>query len=130
MPTDPLQLTLAVLEYALVFGGAGLTLWLLFNARQRQRWLGPRALPPLALAPAEFALGAGLIFLSGFGCSAVTQVLLGRFLAKAPDHTGLELFAYGVANYGGALVGWRLLFPYVLRLWQIGSSLPPPPPPP
>jgi membrane protease YdiL (CAAX protease family) len=128
MPTSPLQLTLAVLEYALVFGGAGLTLWLMFSSRHRQRWLGPRALPAIALAPAEFALGAGLIFLAGFGCSALSQITLGRSLAQATDHTGLELIVYAMANYGGALVGWRLLFPYVLRLFQIGSILPPPRP--
>jgi len=129
MPSNPLQLTLAVLEYTFVFGGAGLTLSLMLNTRLRQRWLGPRALPPLALAPSEFILGAGLIFLTGFGCSALSQLLFGRFLTKAPDHTGLELIVYGAANYGGALVGWRLLFPAVVRLWQFGSSLPPPRPP-
>ena len=128
MPTDPLQLTLAVLEYAFVFGGAGLTFWLILNARQRLRWLSQRALPPLALTPAEFALGAGVIFLSGFGCSALVQVLFGRALAQAPDHTGLELFVYGLANYGGAFLGWRLLFPYFLRLGHAGPALPPPRP--
>lgn len=128
MPTDPLQLTIAVLEYTIVFGGAGLTLWLLFNARQRQRWLAARQLPQLSLSLGEFALGAGLIFLSGFASSALVQLLFGPALAKAPDHTGIELFVYGVANYGGALLGWRLLFPYIQRTWQFGSTLPPPRP--
>jgi membrane protease YdiL (CAAX protease family) len=127
MPTDPLQLTLAVLEYTLVFGGAGLFLWLLGNPRQRQRWLGGRALPQIALSPAEFALGAAVIYLTGFGCSTLFQVLLGgHLLAHTPDHMGLELIVYGAANYGGALLGWRLLFPHVQQAWQGGQNVSPP----
>lgn len=125
MPTDPLQLTLAVLEYTLVFGGTGLTLWLLTNARQRQRWLGPHTLPPIALSPPEFALGAALIFLTGFVCNALAQLLLAPHIMKGPDYQGLQLFVINVANYAGAMVGWRVLLPAALRAWQTGPDLPP-----
>jgi membrane protease YdiL (CAAX protease family) len=125
MPTDPLQLTLAVLEYALVFGGAGLVLWLLFNRAQRARWLGTHTLPQMSLSLTEFALGAALIFLTGVAFSALAQLLLGQLLSKAPEHDGLKLFVINVANYGGALVGWRVFFPYVLRTWQTGPDRPP-----
>jgi len=125
MPSDPLQLTLAVLEYSLIFGGAGLLLWLLFNRAQRSRWLRPHTLPQINLSVPEFALGAVLIFLTGFACNALAQLLLGRFLGKAPDHAGLQLFVFNLANYGGALLGWRWLFPSVFRAWQVGPGLPP-----
>ncbi len=125
MPTDPLQLTLAILEYTLIFGGAGLLLWLLFNRAQRSRWLRTYPLPALSLSLAEFALGAVLIFLTGFAFNALAQLLLGHFLAKTQDHEGLQLFVYNVANYSGALIAWRLLLPSVLRLWQVGPDLPP-----
>ncbi len=126
MPTDPLQLTLAALEYTLVFGGTGLLLWLLGNRPQRARWLGTHSLPQIHLSLSEFALGAVLIFLTGFATSALAQVLLGKFLATAPDHQGLQLLILNLANYGGALLGWRVAFPSVFRTWQIGPDLPKP----
>ena len=125
MPTDPLQLTLAVLEYTLLFAGAGLLLWLLFNRAQRNRWLRAHALPAIPLTVAEFVLGAALIFLSGFVFNALAQLLFGSFLSHAQDHQGLQLLVYNVANYGGALVGWRVLFPAALRAWQV-RPVPPP----
>jgi membrane protease YdiL (CAAX protease family) len=125
MPADSLQLTLAALEYILIFGGAGLVLWLLINRQQRSRWLRPYALPALALSLPEIALGAVLILLSGFICNALAQVLFGRFLTAGPDQKGLQVFVYNVANYGGAFLGWRILFPAVLRSWQTGPGLPP-----
>lgn len=128
MPSDPLQLTLAVLEYALIFAGAGLLLRLLFNRTHRTRWLRPHALPQIHLSLPEFALGAALILLTGFVASAFTQLLLGPHLAKGPDHTGLQLLAFNLANYAGALLGWRWLFPSVLRAWQTRTDLPPPRP--
>lgn len=125
MPSDPLQLTLAVLEYALIFAGAGLLLWLLVNGQQRARWLRAHPLPQFSHSLPEFALGASLIFLTGFAGSALVQLVLGHSLAKAPDHQGLQLFVINVANYGGALLGWRVVFPYVLRTWQTGTDLRP-----
>ncbi len=124
MPTEPAQLFLAVLELTLLFTGVGLLLWLLFNQRQRQRWLGTHSLPQLAVAPAEFVLGVAVIFLTGFGCNAVVQILAGKKLAAMADHEGLQLIVFNVANYAGALVGWRLLLPYLLRSWQVGPNLP------
>lgn len=124
MPTDPLQLTLAVLEYTLIFAGAGLLLWLVFNRSQRARWLRAHTLPPITLSLSEFALGAVLIFLTGFACNALAQLLLGRFLANAQDHAGLQLFVFNLANYGGALLAWRLLIPSIFRAWQVGPDLP------
>jgi uncharacterized protein len=125
MPTDPVQIFLAVLEYTLIFGGAGLTFWLLANRAQRARWLRTYLLPPLPLSLPEFALAGVVIFLAGFAGNALVQVLFGTYLSSLPDHTGLQLIAYSVATYGGALVGWRVLVPAVLRMGQVG---PPPTP--
>lgn len=129
MPSDPLQLTLAVLEYTLIFAGAGLLLWLLFNRAQRSRWLRPHTLPQITLSVSEFALGAVLIFLTGFVFNALAQLLLGHILVHTQDHQGMQLLIYNVANYGGAYLGWRLLLPAALRAWQVRPELPPPRPP-
>ncbi|HWA24139.1 MAG TPA: CPBP family intramembrane glutamic endopeptidase [Lacunisphaera sp.] len=125
MATDPLQLTLEVLEYTLVFGGGGLVLWILLSARQRQRWLGVHALPQLSLSPVEFAIGAALIFLSGFVCNALVQLLLGPYLTKIPDYKGVQVLVINLANYGGSLIGWRVLLPAAQRAWMTESSFPP-----
>ena len=101
-------------------------LWLLFNRRQRSRWLGVHTLPQISLSGSEFALAAALIFLTGVASSSLVQLALGRILAKAQDHEGLQLFVFNVANYAGALIGWRLLFPYILRTWSTGPGGPPP----
>lgn len=123
MPTDPAQLTLVIFEFTLLFAGAGLFLWLLLNREQRQRWLGTHTLPQLNLSPLEFTLGAVTILLSSFAGSALAQVLLGHTLAKAPDHESLQLFVYNLANYAGAFLGWKVLFPYVIRAWQTGPVM-------
>jgi len=128
MPSDPLQLTLAVLEYTLIFAGAGLLLWLLFTRAQRARWLRPHTLPQISLSGSEFALGAALILVTGFVCNALAQLLLGHLLANAQDHQGLQLLIYNVANYGGAYLGWRMLFPAALRAWQDRPEPAPRPP--
>lgn len=125
MPSDPLQLTLAVLEYTLIFAGAGLLLWLLFSRSHRARWLGTHSLPHIPLSLPEFALGAVLILLSGFACNALAQLLLGPYLIRTRDFHGLQLLVFNLANYGGALLGWRLLLPAALRAWQVGPDLPP-----
>jgi len=125
MPTDPTQLFLAVLELTLWFAGGGLLLWILFNPRQRQRWLGIRSLPQLSLTPAEFALGAVIIFLCGMAGTAVVQLTVGKQLSAAKEHESLKLLLYGIANYAGAYVGWRVVFPSLTRSWQFGSNLPP-----
>ena len=83
MPADPLQLTLAVLEYIVVFSGAGLVLWLLFNRRQRSRWLGVHTLPQISLSGSEFALAAALIFLTGVASSSLAQLALARSASVA-----------------------------------------------
>ena len=62
MPIEPAQLALAVFELCLLLTGAGLVLRLLLNPAVRTRWLGTNALPPLAVAPVDFALAAILIF--------------------------------------------------------------------
>ena len=126
MPTDPVQLFLAVLELTLWFVGGGLLLWVLFSPRQRQRWLGVRSLPQLSLTPLEFVFGGIMIFVTGMAGTAIMQLTIGKQLSAATDHETLKLFLYGLANYAGSYVGWKFVFPYLTRHWQIGSNLPPP----
>ncbi len=122
MPTNPAQLFLSVLELTLWFAGVGLLLWVLFSPRQRQRWFGVHTLPQLSLTPAEFLFGAVIIFLSGLGGTAVLQLLVGKKIAAATEHESLKLLLYGLANYAGAFLGWRVIFPYLAKSWQFGDG--------
>jgi hypothetical protein len=125
MPTAPAQLFLSVLELTLWFAGGGLLLWVLFSPRQRARWLGIRTLPQLSLTPGEFIFGAVVIFLCGMAGTAAVQLTIGKKVAAASEHESLKLLVYGLANYAGAAVGWRVVFPYLIRSWQIGNYPPP-----
>lgn len=128
MPTEPAQLTLAVFELCLLLSGAVLVLWLLFHPGARARWLGTNALPPTPATLSDFLLCAGLIFCVSFICQAVAQLAFGLKIADAVDHQGLTLFVYSVANYTGALLAWRVLFPSLRRSWMSEHDVVPLPP--
>lgn len=129
MPTEPAQIALAVFELCLFFSGVALVVWLLGNPTARGRWFKTNALPPTPVALSDFLLSAVLIFLTGFACQAVAQLWLGGTIADAGDHQGLALFTYSVANYAGALVAWKLMFPSLRRSWALSSATPWPVPP-
>lgn len=122
MPTEPAQLALACFELCLLLSGTGLLFWLGLNPTARSRWFGSNALPSAPITVSDFALGAALIFLCGFTFQAAAQLWLGPVLAGAADQPGLALFAYSVANYAGAFVAWRILFPSLRRSWLVGPA--------
>jgi len=131
MPTEPAQIAIVLFEICLLLSGAGLVLWLIFNARARARWLATNALPPTPASLSNFALSAVLIFLTGFAFQAAAQLWVGPLIATAADQQGLALFCYSVANYTGALVAWRIMFPSLRRSWAVDPETPPaavPPP--
>src|SRR5262245_60197115 len=130
MPTEPAQIALAVFELCLFLSGVALAIWLLASAEARRRWLGTNALPARPMATADFILIAALIFLVGFAFQAAVQLGLGATLDKAADHKGLTLFVYSVANYTGALVAWKFMFPSLRRSWVVEPDAPPPLAPP
>ncbi|MBI2814793.1 MAG: CPBP family intramembrane metalloprotease [Opitutae bacterium] len=130
MPIEPAQSALALFEICLLLSGAGLVLWLVFDPAARARWLGTNALPPAPIAPVDFVLAAALVFLTGFAAQAVAQAWLGPVLSKSADQQGLALFSYQVANYAGALLAWRLLFPSLRRTWAFAPEPPRPVPGP
>lgn len=92
-------------ELILMFAGGGLLLTLLFNARQRQRWLDTSALVHWEISTAEFLLLAACVMLGGFFPQSVVQLLAKDWIATAPDKTGLEVAIYGTAFHGGMLLG-------------------------
>ncbi|RXK56536.1 CPBP family intramembrane metalloprotease [Oleiharenicola lentus] len=126
MPNGPAQLSLVALEMTLLFGGAGFLLWLLVNARQRQRWLGTNALTYWEVSIPEFLMAAMLVFAGGFMVQAAVHSLAGPHLAGQADQAGLELFLYGAGFHGGILGGCSL-FPLLRRrLYAEYGSQPPP----
>jgi membrane protease YdiL (CAAX protease family) len=131
MPTEPAQIAIVLFEICLLLSGAGLALWLAFNPGARVRWLGTNALPVTPASLSNFVLSAVLIFLTGFAFQAAAQLWLGPIIAKAADQQGLALFLYSVANYTGALVAWKVMFPSLRRSWAVDpesapAAVPPP----
>lgn len=126
MPAGPVQLTLAVFEYTLLFGGAGLVLWLLAGARPRQRWLHTNALPYWAVSLPEFLLFIALILVGAFLMQTLVYSTTHRWLATLPDKTGLEVFVYGAGAQLGLLAGC-LGFPLFRRRLYAGYGSEPPP---
>lgn len=115
MPSSPVQLALVALELILVFAGGGLLLTLLFNPRQRQRWLDTSGLVHWQISPSEFLLLAACVMLGAFFPQAVVQLLTKDWIAAAPDKTGLEVAIYGGAFHGGMLLGC-LVFVFLRKL--------------
>lgn len=114
MPSDPVQLALALFEIALLLGGAGLGLWLVTNRLQRQRWLETHALTYWSVSLPEFLFFALLVFTIGFLGQTLVHSFVGAMIAQSPDKAGLEVFAYGAGLHGGVLLGC-LLFPVLRR---------------
>ncbi len=125
MPTEPAQIAIVLFEICLLLTGAGMALWLVGNPGARTRWLGTNALPATPASLSNFALSAVLIFLTGFAFQAAAQLWVGPIIATATDQPGLALFVYSVANYTGALVAWRVMFPPLRRSWAAEEETPP-----
>ena len=128
MPTEPIQLAIANFEIALLPIGIVLAIRLVARREQRSRWFRTSQMTLWPVTLTEFALFLLLVFFCGLLLQAGTRLALGPTIAHARDRAGLEVFAYGAAVHGGALVGW-LLFPAVRRrlYWEYGA-LPPAPP--
>lgn len=124
MPTEPAQIAIVVFEICLLMGGAALFLWLALNPSARARWLGTKALSAMPSSLSNFALSAVLIFLTGFAFQAAAQFWVGPIIATATDQPGLALFVYSVANYAGALVAWKVMFPSLRRSWAFDTETP------
>src|SRR6478609_223470 len=105
MPTSPVQLALVAFELILVFAGGGLLLTLLFNARQRQRWLDTSALDHWQISLTEFLLLTACVMLGAFFPQSVVQLLMKDWIATAADKAGLEVALYGGSFHGGMLLG-------------------------
>jgi membrane protease YdiL (CAAX protease family) len=126
MPSSPVQLALTAFELTLMFGGGGLLLSILFNARQRQRWLRTNALPYWPLTVSEFVALAGLVMVGAFLPNSVAQELLRSKLATAVDKAGLEVAIYGATFHGGMLLAC-LSFPALLKRFEPNLGTEPPP---
>ncbi|HRG55609.1 MAG TPA: type II CAAX endopeptidase family protein [Lacunisphaera sp.] len=124
MPTEPAQIAIVLFEICLLLSGAGLALWVGFNSGARARWLGTNALPAAPASLFNFVLATVLIFLTGFAFQATAQLWVGPLIASAADHQGLALFVYSLANYGGALVAWKVMFPSLRRSWMVEAEMP------
>lgn len=130
MPTEPAQQVLALFELCLFLAGVILALWLVGNGEARRRWFGTHALGTALIPGSDFILIAALVFVTGLGFQTAAQLWLGAAIGGDPDHQGLALFVYSIANYAGALVAWKFAYPSLRRSWLVAPDEPPAPPPP
>ncbi len=126
MPTGPVQQLLVAFEISLLLMGAFHVFRLATNAGQRERWLESNRLPRWPVTGAEFALFIVLMFSCGFVFQAAAQLFLKDYIIASDSRAGLEIFVYGAAFHGGALLGW-LLFPSMRRRWHADYGVLPPP---
>ncbi|HEX2862621.1 MAG TPA: CPBP family intramembrane glutamic endopeptidase [Lacunisphaera sp.] len=124
MPTDPVQLSLAIFEITLLFAGAGLLVWLVSGPRQRQRWLHTSALPHWPVTFAEFLLFLLLVVTGGFMGQTLAHSAFGQQIAQSPDQAGLQVFVYGAGFHGGILAGCVLFPLFRRRLYSTYGSEP------
>lgn len=126
MPTSPVQLALAVFELTLLFAGGGLFLSLVFQARQRQRWLGTNALPYWQISIPDFAILAVLVLGGALAGQSSMQLAVSHQIEASPDKTGWQVFVYGASFHAGILLGCAL-FPLVRGFFRsdLVSETPP-----
>ena len=125
MPTDPIQVAVAIFELCLLLTGGLLVLRLLLIPEQRARWLGSNRLAPWLVTLPEFLLFVVLLFLSGMLFQGVLHALLRDIIAASADREGLQIFVYGAGFDGGALIG-LLLFPTLRKVWAHDPGAAPP----
>lgn len=126
MELTPLQTAAAACEFAIVIAGAVILARALSRPALRRRWFGTNRLPRWEISGPEVLLLVIFIFLSGLFVQSTAQYWLAARIAGHPDRAGIEVFAYGAAFHGGALLAW-LVFPVVRRRLQGEYGIPPPP---
>jgi len=127
MPTEPIQQLLVAFEISLSLAGVWLIVLACRSPEVRRHWFGPNRMTFWPVAPAEFALFLLLIFFGGLFFQIGARLALGGIISRAGDRSGLEVFVYGAAFHGGALLGWSL-FPSLRRrlYWEYGANAPTP----
>ncbi len=125
MPTEPIQIAVAIFEICLLLTGGLLVLRLLLIPENRARWLGSNRLAHWPLTLPEFLLFVVLLFLSGSLFQGVLHALLHDTIAASADSDGLQIFVYGAGFDSGALIG-LLLFPSLRKGWALDRGAAPP----
>ncbi|WP_438482675.1 lysostaphin resistance A-like protein [Oleiharenicola lentus] len=125
MPTEPIQVTIALFEMALLLAGLAL-LFVLLSKKSREQWLKPNRLPAWPISPFEFVLFLSLMFSTGLILTLIVKTGLGTLISAAEDREGLEIFAYGAAGSGGTIIGWFLFSVLRKRLYTDYGAQPAP----
>ncbi|HVT72727.1 MAG TPA: CPBP family intramembrane glutamic endopeptidase [Lacunisphaera sp.] len=120
MPTEPVEIVISAFELGLLLLGAFVLFRVVSQPARRERWLGPRPLPPWPVTLAEFLIFVLLIFGAGVFFSIVLN-LLARHVDGGSDRVPLQLVVNGLGLDGGGLVGWWL-FHQMQRTWRGGEA--------
>lgn len=124
MPTEPVEIIISAFELGLLLLGAFLLFRIVSQPARRERWLGPRTLPPWPVTLAEFLIFVLLIFGAGVFFSLLLN-LLARNFVTGTDRVPLQLVVNGLGLDGGGLVGWWF-FHQMHRTWRAGLADGPP----
>jgi membrane protease YdiL (CAAX protease family) len=105
MPSS-FELTVGIMETALVLGGLGCLIWLFFSAAGRAVRIQPAALPAWGISWSEFLFLGWLLLALGFFGQVLLRVTLGPVLHRQPEGETLELILYGSMFHVGAILSW------------------------
>ncbi|HTL67978.1 MAG TPA: CPBP family intramembrane glutamic endopeptidase [Lacunisphaera sp.] len=123
MPTAPVEIVISAFELGLLLLGAYLLFRIVSQPARRERWLGPRALPPWPVTLAEFLIFVLLIFGAGVFFTILLNIVAGKKIVGT-DQVPLQLIVNGLGVDGGGLIGWWL-FQRMLRTWHADAPLAP-----
>lgn len=100
------ELSVGLIESALILAGLGCVIWLFFSAGGRALRAQPAALPAWNIAVSEFLFLCWLVLALGFFGQVLLRVTLGPVLHRQPEGDTLELILYGSMFQFGAILAW------------------------
>ena len=101
-----LELTVSVVESALVLSGLGCLIWLFFSAAGRAVRARPAALRVWNVTMSDFLFLVWLVLTLGFLGQVLLRVTVGPALRRQPEGETLELILFGSTFHLGAILAW------------------------
>jgi membrane protease YdiL (CAAX protease family) len=111
----PLQFVFASFEWLVLLVGAVLLVRTIASREKRTACLRPNRLPYWPVNGLELSLLLLLVLAFVILTQSGFAWLFGARIKSAADRTGLEVFVFGIAQHGGALLAWPAFA--VMRTW-------------
>jgi membrane protease YdiL (CAAX protease family) len=110
-----IQTVLGSFEWLVLLAGAAVFVFMAGSREKRAGWLGPNRLPFWPVTGVEFALLLLLVLALMMIVQSGAGWLFAARIKSSPNRAGLELFVYGIAQHGGALLAWPAFT--LIRRW-------------